>query len=135
MAMSNAERQARWREKRNTLAKLGATMPPRRGRRPNRAHIESDAVNDFLGELLELKCNYSSRLRQWLHRKPAISKADCEFLTQQIHLCANELTELAQLVDEHAQQIPKPANKPRAAQPFVGSPGIGPGQNRTSGPR
>ena len=94
MALTNAEKQARWRARRNALAKEAEAMRQTRGRRGRRARPADDA-NAFIRELLNFGSDYSRRLAAW--RKLArFSDEDRDHLVEALHTIANELAMMAQ---------------------------------------
>jgi hypothetical protein len=94
VALTNAERQRRWREKRNVLAKQAEAMGRTRGRRARRARPADDA-NAFIGELYEFQIDYSRRLGEW-RTLARFSAKDRDHLVDALHSTANELSTLAQ---------------------------------------
>ena len=94
MALTNAEKQARWRARRNALAKEAEAMRQTRGRRGRRAR-PADDVNAFIRELWDFQLDYSRRLAAW--RKLArFSDEDRDHLVGALHTTANELAMMAQ---------------------------------------
>jgi len=94
MALNNAERQARWRAKRNRLAKEAAAMQKTRGRRGRRARPVDDA-NAFIGEAYDFFLDYSQRLDAW-RGLAKFSEEDRAELVHALHKVANELSMIAQ---------------------------------------
>jgi hypothetical protein len=94
MALSNAERQARWRARRNALAKQAVAMEATRGRRGRRAR-PVDEANDFIREAYTFLADYSHRLEGW-RTSTERPKEDCDELANALHYVANELSIIAQ---------------------------------------
>jgi hypothetical protein len=98
--MTNAERQRRWRERRNALASEAeiARLPkPGRRRKAKLVGDHRDQTNAFIREALEFNFGYCHRLEAWL----AIARLDDEdrgHLGGELHKCANELSRWAQKV-------------------------------------
>ena len=91
MALTNAEKQARWRARRNALAKEAEAMRQTRGRRGRRAR-PADDVNAFVRELWDFQLDYSRRLAAW--RKLArFSDEARDHLVAALHTMANELVD------------------------------------------
>jgi hypothetical protein len=91
---TNAERQRRWREKRNALAKQAEAMEQTRGRRGRRARPVVGA-NAFIRELYEFRFDYARRLKAW-RKLGKFSAEDRDQLVGAVHETANELSMLAQ---------------------------------------
>jgi hypothetical protein len=94
MALTNAEHQRRWREKRNRLAKEAEAMrqtPRRRGRRAR----PIDDANAFIGELFDFRLDFGRRLTAW-RDLARFSDEDRDQLVAALHGTANELSILAQ---------------------------------------
>jgi hypothetical protein len=94
MALTNAEKQARWRAKRNALAKEAEAVRRTRGRRGRRARPVDD-VNAFINELWEFQSDYSRRLAAW-YDLARFSDEDRDHLVAALHGTANELSIVAQ---------------------------------------
>ena len=95
MGLSNAERQRRWRAKRNALAKQALALERTRGWR-RRARPTDDA-NAFIRELSEFELDYGARVAAWLKLKKFSSEDGAE-LMHALRQVANELVLLAQRV-------------------------------------
>src|SRR5262245_53775090 len=95
MAPSNAERQARWRDKRNWLAKqadaMSRVVSKRRGRRARPA----DDANAFMDELFAFRQDYGQRLAA-SRALARFSDDDRDHLVDALHSTANEFSFLAQ---------------------------------------
>ena len=95
MALTNAEKQARWRAKRNALAKEAEAMrrviTKRRGRRARPA----DDANAFMRELWDFGLDYSQRLNAW-RALGRFSDKDRDNLVDALHGVANDLSKMAQ---------------------------------------
>jgi hypothetical protein len=94
MALSNAEKQRRWRERRNALAKQALAMAKTRGRRGRRARPINGA-NDFIRELYQFRQDYSRRLNAW-RELAKFSTDDRDQLVHALHSVAKDLTLMAQ---------------------------------------
>jgi hypothetical protein len=98
MALSNAERQARWRVKRNALAKraeaISRVTVKRRGRRAQ----PGDNANAFTRELGDFLLDFGQRFEAWRGLANS-SHEDRAHLTNMLHTVANELAMMAQALD------------------------------------
>ena len=98
--MTNAERQRRWRERRNALAKEAETarlLKPGRRRKAKLVGDHVEQTNALIREFLEFSIDYCHRLEAWL----AIARLDDEdrgHLGDALHRAANELSMRAQKV-------------------------------------
>ena len=93
-AMSDVERQRRWRERRNALAREAeiARLPkPWRRRKAKLVGDHRDQTNAFIGELGEFNIDYCHRLEAWL-AIAEIDDKDREALWAALHFAANELS-------------------------------------------
>jgi hypothetical protein len=94
MGLSNAERQARWRERQKAkLDELERQVLTIRPRRPRRAKPTGEA-NDFIRELLDFSADYTNRANVW-REKVRLDAEDQQALWETIHHVVNELSELA----------------------------------------
>src|SRR5262245_2308438 len=91
---TNAERQARWRAKRNALAKQAEAMQRTHGRRGRRARPIDD-VNAFSIELSYFRSDYTRRLNAW-RELARFSREDRDHLVDALHDFANDFSILAQ---------------------------------------
>jgi hypothetical protein len=89
--------QARWREKRNALAKRAEALERTRGRRGRRARPTDDA-NAFIRELYDFLMDYGARLWAWRVLKKFSSEDRAE-LIHAMQTVANDLVLLAQEFD------------------------------------
>jgi len=107
MALSNAERQARWRAKRNALAKQAEAMSRVTSKRRGRRAQPGDDVNAFIGELYDFLLDYGQRLKaeRALVRfgRAKLSDEDRTHLAEALHTTANELSMMAQTVAGFAE--------------------------------
>jgi len=95
MALSNAERQARWRARRNRLAKEAEAMARVVGKRRGRRARPIDDVNAFIGELYDFNVDFARRLDVW-RGLTKFSEEDRVELTYALHKVANNLSMMAQ---------------------------------------
>ena len=94
MALTNAQHQKRWRDKRNALAKEAEAMRRTHGRRGRRARPVDDA-NAFMRELFTFQQDYSQRLNAW-RALGKFSDEDRYHLVDALHGVANDLSMIAQ---------------------------------------
>jgi hypothetical protein len=95
MALTNAQHQKRWREKRNRLAKEAEAMSRVTSKRRGRRAQPGDDVNVFISELFDFLQDYGQRLKA----ERAIGKLfdeDRAHLADALHTTANELSMMAQ---------------------------------------
>jgi hypothetical protein len=95
MALTNAEKQKRWRDRRNGLAKTAEAMERVSSKRRGRRAQPVDDANAFVGELLEFRVDYDQRLTAW-RKLGRYSDEDRDVLVHALHSTANELSVLAQ---------------------------------------
>jgi hypothetical protein len=95
MALTNAEKQARWHARRNALAKQAEALQQVTSKRRGRRARPVDDVNAFIGELGDFLLDYGQRLDAW-RELARFSDEDRDHLVHALHRTANELSIMAQ---------------------------------------
>jgi hypothetical protein len=97
MATSNAERQAKWRAKRNALAKQAEAMAPVTSKRRGRRARPIGEADDFSREIYDFLSDFEQRFNAWL-KLGSFSKHPFQrdTLVDALHYTANKLSIMAQ---------------------------------------